>query len=152
METHTPTKTAEFPKSESYLRHRRQRFWQIITPVGFGFIVILVVLVLVIMTTLNKGAGGPVSQWADTSMIWLSVPTLFFALLLAVILIGMIYALAKLLKVLPGFTFDVQQYASLAARVIKSFADKLVSPIISVKGVGATVSAFFGALLGHREE
>lgn len=152
MDTHTPTTIAELPKSESYQRHRRQSFWQIIAPVGFGILLILVILALVIRTTVGTGAGGPVSQWADTSVIWLSLPALVFALVLTLILSGMIYLLARLLKILPGYTYLAQRYVSLAAGLIISLADKLVAPIIVVKGIRASVSAFWGSLLGQRRD
>ena len=151
METHTPTQTVEFPKTASYKRHQRQSFWQIIAPVGFGTLLVLVILALVILNAVGSDAGGQVSQWADTSMIWLILPTLLFALLLTLNLVGMIYFLARLLKVVPGFTYQVQYYVDLVPEYVEAFSDKLVAPIIAVKGVGATVSALFESIFGSRK-
>jgi hypothetical protein len=150
METHTPPQTAEFPKTASYKRHQRQSFWQIIAPVGFGTLLVLVILALVILRAVGTDAGGLVSQWADTSLIWLILPALLFALLLTLILAGMIYLLARLLKVVPGFTFKAQYFVGLVPHYVESFADKLVAPIIAVKSAGATVSALFGSIFGGR--
>lgn len=150
METHTPTKKAESPKSESYQRHQRQRLWQIIAPVVLGSLVILVVLALVIRAALGTDAGGPVSQWADTSVIWLSLPVLLSALVMALILILMIYLVGRLLQVLPDYTFAVQHYASVAAGFVISWADKLTAPIIKVEGVRAGAAALLGSLFGRR--
>jgi len=152
MNTHTPTQIAEIPVSESYARHRRQRFWQIFAPVGFGVLVILVILGLVINMAVVTDAGDPVSQWADTSMIWLSLPGLMFALVVAIILVGMIFLMAKLLKILPVYSFKLQFYVDLGKDFIDTFADKVVAPIIAVKSAGATVSALFGSILGHRRD
>lgn len=152
MNTHTPTQMDEIPNSESYLRHRQQRFWQVFAPVGLGVLVILVILGLVISTAVVTDAGGPVSQWADTSLIWLSLPALLFALVMALILIGMIYLMARLLNVLPGYTFAAQYYVALGKNYIETFADKLVAPIIAIRGASATVSALFESILGRRRD
>lgn len=149
MNTHTPAQMVELPISESYARHRRQRFWQVIAPVGIGVLIILVILGLVISTAVATDAGGPVSQWADTSLIWLSLPALLFALVVAIILIGKIYLMARLLEVLPGFTFKAQYYVALGKDYVVMAADKVVQPIIAVKGAGATVAAFFGSIFGY---
>jgi hypothetical protein len=152
MNTHTPTQMAEIPRSESYSRHRRQRFWQVIAPVGFGVLVILVILGFVINAAVVTGGGDPVSQWADTSMIWLSLPGLMFALVVTIILIGMIYLMANLLKILPGYTFKLQYYVALGKDFIDTFADKVVAPIIAVRSASATVSALFGSIFGRRRD
>lgn len=152
MNTHTPTQMAEIPQTESYLRHRQQRFWQVLAPVGFGVLVILVILGLVISTAVVTDAGGPVSQWADTSIIWLSLPALMFAMVMALLLIGMIYLMARLLQVLPGFTFTIQYYVDLGTDFVVTMADKVVAPIIAVKSASATVSALFGSIFGRRRD
>jgi hypothetical protein len=152
METQTPPSMLEIPKSESYQRHQRQRFWQILLPVAIGSLLILAILALVIRTAIGTDAGGPVSQWSDASLIWLSLPALLFALVMALILIGMIYMIGRLLKILPGYTYTGQYYVRLAADFIAEIADKLVVPFIAVRGVSASVQAFFAALSGRRNE
>lgn len=151
METQTPSNMAEIPKSESYKRHQRQRFWQIIAPVGFGVVLILVIIALIISTAVGTGAGGPVSQWADTSLIWLSLPVLLFALVLALILIVMIYLVARILKILPDYTFLAQHYVNLISGFIQTWSDKLVAPMIAFRGFSASVAALLGSLFGPRK-
>lgn len=152
MNTQTPEQMVELPISESYARHRRQRFWQIIAPVGVGVLIILVILGLVISIAVSSDEGGRVSQWADASMIWLSVPALLFALIMAIILIGMVYLMTHLLKALPGYTFKAQYFVGLGKDYVVMAADKIVQPVISLKGVGATVSALFGSIFGYRRK
>lgn len=152
MNAQTPTNLRELPTSESYSRHQKQRFWQIIAPVGFGTLLILVILGLVIFTAAGTGGADPVSQWADTSVIWLSLPALLFTLVLAVILFTMVFLLARLLKILPQYTLTFQYHASVISRSILNGADKLVAPIMTIQGFGATVSAFMNALLGRRRD
>ena len=152
MNEQTSQKMTEISISESYARHQRQRFWQIIAPVGLGVLLILVVLALVIFTAVGTQGDEPVSQWADTSMIWLSMPALLFTLILVLILFAMIFLLAKLLKILPKYTMTLQQYAAMISRSINHRADQLVAPIIGIRGGKATVSAFLNALLGRRRD
>jgi hypothetical protein len=151
METHTPTQNVETPKSASYQRHQRQRLWQIIAPVVLGSLVILVLLALIIHAALGTSAGGPVSRWADTSLIWLSLPVLLFALVTVLILILMIYLVGRLLKTLPDITFMVQHYARMAASFVISWADKLTAPIIKVEGVKASAAALLSSLFSRRK-
>jgi hypothetical protein len=152
MNAQAPTNLTELSTSESYTRHQKQRFWQIIAPVGFGVLLILIILGLVISTAVGTGGAESVSQWADTSVIWLALPALLFALVLAVILFMMVWLLARLLKILPQYTMAAQYYAGVISDFIHTGADKLVAPIIAVKGYGATVSALMNALLGRRRD
>ena len=149
MDMQTSPKMADTLISESLRRHQKQRFWQILVPVGVGVVAILVILALVIQSALGTQAGGPVSQWADASMIWLILPALLFALVLVLIFGSLAYLLARLLKILPNYTYLAQQYVELAAMYIKIGANKVAAPFISVKSAGATVSAFFKALSGR---
>jgi len=148
MKRHTNLKTANLPKSESTSSHRKQSFWQIILPVVISAVVILVILALVIQTAVGTDAGGLVSQWADTSLIWLSLPVLLFALGMLLIMIVLIAFLAQLLKVVPGLAQLIQHYVNLIFGIIHTGADKLVAPIISLRSFQARVSAFKNALLG----
>ncbi len=152
MNAQTPIKKSVSSPSESYARHQKQRFWQIIVPVGLGVLLILVILALVILSAVRSDAGGPVSQWADASMIWLSMHALLFALVFTVILFGLVFVMANLLNVLPKYTLPLQQYAKLISGGIISGADKLVAPIIAIKSFGARASATMDALLGRRRD
>lgn len=152
MNTYTPSNLAESSTRLSYARHQRQRFWHIIVPVGIGTLLILVILALVIVTAAGTDGAESVSQWADTSLIWLSLPVLLFTLVLAVILFMMVWLLARLLKILPEYTLTAQYYASVIAHFLHNWADKLVAPIMTVKSFSATVSALMNALMGRRRD
>lgn len=152
MNVHTPSNLTELSPSLSYARHQRQKFWHIIVPVGLGVLLILVILGLVIAATVGTDGAESVSQWADTSMIWLSLPILLFALVLALILILMIWLLARLLKILPQYTSTAQHYAGVIAYFLRTRADKLVAPIIAVRGFSTKMSALMNALVGRRRD
>jgi len=139
------------PESQSYKQHRKQRFWQILMPVGAGVLLMLAVAVMVILTASGTDAGGPVSQWADTSLIWMSMPVLMFAFLIGIFLIFFIYLIAQLLKVLPYYTSLAQQYTELISAQISYWSNKVVSPLFTVSSFQARIAAFFSALSGKKK-
>ena len=150
--TKKSTLESELQNSESFLRHKKQRFWQILTPVGLGVLLILAIAAMVIITATGTDAGGPVSQWADTSFIWLIMPVMVFAIVVTLIIIGLIYLLAQVLNILPQYTFLVQQYANLFEIQVKYWSRKIVSPIITIGSYAAVVKAFFKALTGRSDQ
>ncbi len=149
MEKQNSRFNSAYQESASYQRHKKQQFWQILTPVGLGLLVTLVIVALVIRATLLTDAGGPVSQWADLSLIWLLMPVMLFAIIATLILIGLIYLVARLLKIVPTYTFVVQHYTRLITTQVMHWADKLVTPIISFDITKARVGAFLSALAGR---
>ncbi len=149
MDTHNSKNETEIQKSHSYQRHQRQRFWQIFLPVALALLLILLIAIMIVMRAVETEPGEIVSQWADASLIWLIMPMLLFAIVAALVLVGLIYAFARLLNIVPDYTFLAQQYVALASAKIQLYADKLVEPIIAVRSVLATVNAFFEAAFGR---
>ncbi len=139
----------EFNQNTSYHLHKKQRFWQILFPVGLGVLLILVLVVLVILTSVHGDAQGEVSILADASMIWLILPVLIFAVVMTVTLLGLIFLLAKVLHILPSYTSQAQYYVELFSSKVKYLAGKLTEPIIKVRSIGATINAIFTALFGR---
>src|SRR5687768_18561260 len=87
------------PVHESYLKHRKQRVWQIILPVILAAILFIALVVLVIIAT-SRGSGDT-ARWAEISTIWISLPIIFMALVLFIILAGIVYLLIRLLQIVP---------------------------------------------------
>jgi Na+-driven multidrug efflux pump len=139
-------------QSESYCQHRKQRTLQILLPIWLGILVVLAVAVLVILTAAGKGPEDMLTSAAGTALIWLILPALLFALIFCLLLFGLIYLLAKVLNILPSYTNLAQQYAKLIAALVLLWANKAVSPIISVRGLGASVRTLFRGLFGISED
>lgn len=150
MIAQTSTKITESKTSGSYARHRRQKIWQIILPVGLGAVLILAALGMVIYTAVRTPAGESVSQWADVSMIWLIIPALFIALVIAAVLFTVVWLLTRLLKILPQYTSTAQYYVGIAVENIRSGADKMAMPFIAGKGFVAMASELLNRLVGRR--
>ncbi len=117
-------------------------FWQILLPVILVGLLMVGVITLVILTATGGDPVGQVSTWADTSLIWLILPALLFAVVVLVILGGLIYLLAKLLNIIPGYTSVVQDFFRRVSHIVGNIADKFASPFIAVKSVGAATNKF----------
>ncbi len=129
-------------ESPSFRRHQKQRFWQILTPIILGSLITLAAAVLMVLTLTGKVSVGNLSQIAAVSTIWLIMPVMVFGILLTLLLLGLIYLAARVLNILPQYTFLVAQYAALIEAKIKLWTIKGTSPIISIKSIGAAVGAF----------
>ena len=130
-------------QSPSFRRHQKQRFWQILAPIILGGLITLAAATLMVLTLTGSVSGVNLSQTADTSLIWLIVPIMVFGIFLTVLLLGLVYLIARILNVLPQYTFLVQQYAALIEAKILLWTKKGMTPLIKTKSASAAVGAFF---------
>ncbi len=143
MEIQTKTQIIENEIRPSMKRHNKQRFWQVLLPVLLGVVAVLAVTALIILTAARGDPGGQVSVWADTSLIWLTLPGLGFAIVLAVLIAALIFLVARILKIIPTYTAVGQKYAGLMADKTRSLSDKLLTPVIALKANRAGVNRLF---------
>lgn len=129
------------PVHLSYKKHRKERTTQIILPVLLTVVLIIASIVLINIATFRD--GGDVERWAAISTIWIVIPIIIGMLIFLAVLGGLIYLLAQLLNVTPKYTGMAQDYVRKAAVYIKRGADAVVKPVIQLKGLLATVEAFF---------
>lgn len=127
---------------ESYLRHRKQLMRQIILPVAFASLLMIVLIVLICIATFRD--NGDVGRWAAISTIWIVIPIMFAGLITLAILGGLVYLMARLLGVLPTYTGLAQDYVQLGALYIQRFAEAAVKPVFAVDGLAAYLKAIFG--------
>jgi hypothetical protein len=139
-------------KSKSYLQHRKQRRWQIYLPLGLGIVITLALMVWILLTASGRAPGGIISSGADTALIWLILPALVFALVAILVLFGLVYLLAKILNLLPSYTYLGQQYADLVAAQVTYWANMAVKPVFEVRAVAASIKALFKELFGRSEK
>ncbi len=132
----------------SIQRHHRDKFWQILFPLILGVLLILGMAVIVVLTATRSTAGGSVSQWADASLLWLILPVMMIAIFGIVVLLGLIYLVAKLINILPTYTNLVQVYAELIAGKVSLVTRKILSPFVNLSSTNAGVKGFFSALFG----
>ena len=129
------------PEHYSYMLHRKQRFTQIILPMVISVVVLMAMIVLVSLATFTSNSD--VGRWASISTIWIIIPILLAGLILLVILIGLIYLMARVLGALPHYTGIAQDYIYKAFGYIIRSADMVVKPVIALDGFIENIKAFF---------
>jgi hypothetical protein len=131
-------KTPSFHRTASYQAHRRGLIWQILIPIVIALLFVIATSVLV-----ATGENETASLWADISMIWLLIPLLFFSSIFLIILAGIIYGMAMLLKATPIYTQKLYKLIRLLTQKIETVADEIAKPIFFVEGISASIKRFF---------
>jgi hypothetical protein len=123
-------------------KHRREVLWQITVPAT------IVILMLVILSWLFWNAQpGKQSQWADISVIMMTIPMLLVALITVVIQAASIYALVRLIKVLPVYSFRGFNLLVMIGWKAGTIEDKIVRPFVEVRAFKASVRTFGRSLV-----
>ncbi len=108
--------------------HRHQVFWQIWFPLGLTALIAAAAAVL----TAVFSASGQVSsgQLASVSIIWMLLPLIPAGILFMVFTVGMIFLLARGLRILPVYSRLILIYTEIIQLRLTAILDRLVSPII----------------------
>ncbi len=130
------------PVHESYQRHRREVTTQIVLPMILTAILFLAVVGFLI-ATLVRGTGD-IARWAAVSTIWIFAPLIVVSLIFVVLLVGIIYLLARLLGIIPHYTSQAQDFVRKLGARIQHAADIPVRPVIFLDSIGASIKALFG--------
>jgi hypothetical protein len=130
------------PVHESYRRHRRQLISQIILPVILTAILFIALVFLVNVATFRD--NGDVGRWAAISTMWIVIPIIVASLIFLVLLVGMIYLLARLLGIAPTYTSQAQDFIQRLGIRIRQAADVPVKPVMFLDGVSASIKALLG--------
>ncbi len=131
---------ADLPPLESpnFQRHLRQRFWHILAPI------ILTALLVIAGGVFTIGAeAGQTRFWADVAVIWLITPLMGFALPCLAVLVGLIYALTRLMKITPLYTARAQNLAARVESRARQAADVTVKPVLWLEQFSAAVRSIF---------
>jgi len=128
------------PEHYSYIQHRKQRTTQIILPVVISAVLMVALIVLISFVTFNS--NGDVGRWAAISTIWIIIPTLLAGLIVLVILIGLIYLMARALQYLPHYTGIAQDYVYIAQAYILRGVDMVTRPVLAVNGFLENLKTF----------
>ncbi len=101
-----------------------------------------------VLTVAGVSTGINTSQYAATSVIWIVIPLMLVALLFFGLVGGLVYLLARLLKVLPGYTTRVQLIFEMVSSRITNITNKAANPFVSIKSFGSAVSVIFKNMTG----
>jgi len=122
--------SAPRPGRLSYAKHRQDVNRQIILPVAF---VAVMVLVLVVLTLVGFQTGGDVGKWAAIAIIWMVIPLMAVLLALMAVSWGLVYLLGRLLQVSPRYTSMAQEYVLWFNAQVILWTDKFIEPILQIK-------------------
>lgn len=117
---------------------RQQVIWMIWVPFAVAVLLILAAAVMVALPSATTNIDT--ASLGSLSFIWVATPYVFLLVVVIAISVAFVVLLAKALQVLPGFFKKLQSYARLVAQKTREFADKGVSPVVSVKGYQAGFS------------
>lgn len=131
-----PASKPDYKKERNPLthqRHRKEVFWQISLPIAIGSLILLAFAAL--SFTLEYGEA---SRWADISLIWLIMPAMVVTLITCVMLAASIYALVKLIVVLPYYSLQLLNWLILVSRYVHQAGDRAVEPVLRFKSFSAS--------------
>jgi uncharacterized membrane protein len=130
------------PTHPSHQRHRRELWTRILIPM------LAAVAAIVALATLTGVAAfrpqSEVARWAAVSTTWIILPIMAAALLLLVVLIALIYGMARLLAIIPAYTGQAQNIAWRIEETVKRLADGAAKPIFALEGITATIKRLAG--------
>lgn len=110
--------------------HRREVFRQITIPMLFGALVLIGLCAQMAFFVPAEGQ----SLWADISLIWLIIPTMFFGLVIFLLLGATAYAIIALVRKLPTWTLRLQNGIAMIGVAARRLDDRLVEPVLRVQG------------------
>lgn len=118
------------PKRDSEIRHQKQVFWQILTPI---IVAILGLLLVTILSTIGAGKTPEINEkWANISTIFLLLPTILFGLLILALVIVAFWLLRKVTKNIPPYTSYIYHLFNRTNGITKNIAIKSAEPFIQV--------------------
>ena len=125
---------------EAQKKHRREVFWQIVVPMIVGGLCVASMVTLVIINDLN---GGSNSQAADTSLIYMILPTMFCAIVPFIVFAGVAFGLTRAIKGIPPYAKQVQDAIKRAHAQIRRASNRITDPLIKMNSRGAGFKAIF---------
>jgi ABC-type dipeptide/oligopeptide/nickel transport system permease component len=131
------------PNPETYGRHRRQVWWQILFPVILGYLLVIVVGILAAL-----GTNSQIAQLGNISAMMVITPVLVLLILTLIILLASNIGLVKLLRVLPMYSHLVLLTIRHYAKMVQDWANNTTKPVIGVKSSWAGIKA---ALNRHQD-
>jgi hypothetical protein len=125
----------------TYQSHRKQVLWQITIPLVIGAVIILILAVLV-----TTGSPQTASLWADISLVWLIIPVMIVSLILLVLLAGLAYAVIWLVRTIPGYAMQAQNFMIMIASQVEKLGNVIVEPILRLNAFLASLQVLSRSL------
>lgn len=133
----------------TYRQHKRQTAWQILLPVFLAAAVLLAVGVLASIGTFSDPTLG--TRWAGISLIMLIIPALLTGGIIVLLLVALIYGVAKLYHIVPVYSLIARSYVFKSAFFLRQWSDRIVKPFFLPKIYQAGLRGFFSSLKNPRD-
>ncbi|OGO62703.1 MAG: hypothetical protein A2030_10025 [Chloroflexi bacterium RBG_19FT_COMBO_50_10] len=121
----------------THAKHRREAFWQIIFPMLIGLIIVVAIVVVIIFS--GTTSTSDLSRWADVSLIWLILPSLFIALIFLAILIAFTYLISVVLKITPRYARIIQIYFEMGKYKVSHYSNLITAPFVKTRSIWAVM-------------
>jgi predicted PurR-regulated permease PerM len=118
------------PPRESYLRHRKERRWQILAPVLVAATLGITLGIIIIYGAMQ---GGDTAIWAAIATILLVLPIMVVSFILLVVLSVFIYETHYVYKILPTYSAQAQDAVFNVTTQVNHYAEKSTEPILLLK-------------------
>lgn len=118
------------PPRESYLRHRKERRWQILAPVLIAATLGITLGIIIIYGAMQ---GGDTAIWAAIATILLVLPIMVVSFILLVVLSVFIYETHYVYKILPTYSAQAQDAVFNVTTQVNHYAEKSTEPILLLK-------------------
>ncbi len=125
------------PEHPSYKNHRNQVWTQILLPVLLAALVFIAVIILTSIAAFRN--DGDVGRWAAISTIWLVIPVMIAGLVFFVLLIAMIYLLARINKLIPPYSYQGQRIAHQIEGSARRIAEMARKPLLVFQELGTLI-------------
>ncbi|MAT43196.1 MAG: hypothetical protein CL609_12710 [Anaerolineaceae bacterium] len=120
---------------------KKELILQIYFPlIGFVFLVLAIGLLAILSTTNDF---SQTADWANVSVVVLSVPFLIFTFIILAVIVLLIYGQAKLIRWLPIQLKRLYALVLTISAAVWRFSDKAAQPIIKVNGWKAALNRLF---------
>ncbi len=122
---------------KTHAQHRREVFWQVTLPLIVGFLLGLAAIAAIVFSATQP--APELNRWADVSLIWLILPSLFIALVFLVILAGFVYAITMLVRLTPRYARVVQLYFEIGKAKVQQIANFVAEPVLKIHSLLAVL-------------
>jgi hypothetical protein len=115
----------------SYQLHRKQMRTQILLPIIIAALVFVAIIIITSLATF--GGEGDVGRWAAISTIWLVLPVMITGLIFLVVLIALIYLMARMTALIPPYSYQAQRFVYRIESAVKRLAEMFRKPVLALQ-------------------
>lgn len=124
----------------SYQQHRKQLWTQILLPILIAVLVFVAVIIVTSLATFH--ANGDVGRWAAISTIWLVLPVILVGLIFLILLIAMIYLMARVMNLIPPYSYQAQRIVYRFEGGVKRAAEMVRKPVLAFQELSALIKVY----------